>query len=85
MRNQYYTKTLQQNWFYNKIFLQQRGFWHATLKVTLLHGCFSRFLNCAMVPNRTTDHIVFYFLVIMFTLCYLFDQKAGITFTGYFF
>ena len=22
------------------------------LKVTLLHGCFSRFLNCKMVPNR---------------------------------
>ena len=21
------------------------------LKVTLIHGCFSRFLNCTMVPN----------------------------------
>ena len=27
------------------------------LKVTLLHGCFSRFLNCKMVPNCAKHHI----------------------------
>ena len=27
------------------------------LKLTLLNGCFSRFLNTQMVPNRATHHI----------------------------
>ena len=28
------------------------------LKLTLLHGCFSRFSNCTKVPNRATHHIL---------------------------
>ena len=28
------------------------------LKVTLLQGGFSRFLNCTMVPNRAKHHII---------------------------
>ena len=30
------------------------------VKVTLLHGCFSRFLNVQMVLNRATHHILEY-------------------------
>ena len=35
--------------------------------------------------NKLYLILVSYFLVIMFILCYWFDQKAGITFTGYFY
>ena len=35
-----------------------------------------------MVQNY---NYVFYFLLIMFILCYWFDQKTGIKFTGYFY
>ena len=35
------------------------GFWPATvLKVTLLHGCFSRFLNCTNGTKLRKHHIV---------------------------
>ena len=27
------------------------------LKITLLHRCFSRFKNCAKVPNRAKHHL----------------------------
>ena len=35
------------------------------VKVILLHGCFSRFLNCRMVPNRSTHHIFVLTFLIM--------------------
>ena len=35
--------------------------------------------------NKLYLILVSYFLVIMFILCYWFDQKAGMTFTGYFY
>ena len=45
--------------------------------------------NTRMIRNddyevQTNYTFVFYFLVIMFILCYWFDQKTGIMFTGYF-
>ena len=39
-------------------FSKVAGFQLATLlKVTLFHGCFLRFLNCASGTNRTTHYI----------------------------
>ena len=32
------------------------------LKVTVLHGCFSRFLNYTIIPNRAKHHIFVYVL-----------------------
>ena len=34
------------------------------LKVTLIHGCFSRFLNCTMVPNHET-HLIYVSMCIL--------------------
>ena len=40
--------------------------------------------NITVKESNPTIHYIFYFLVIMFTLCYWFDQKTGIAFNSNF-
>ena len=37
-----------------------------------------------MSPNKLYITFIYYYLVIMFTSCYCFDQKTGIAFNGSF-
>ena len=50
------------------------------LKVKLLHGCFSCFLNCAKIPNRTTIN----FIIILFDVLPNFHFTTSKTMCDYY-